>query len=58
MTAILIHSLVDFNLYIPANAMVLAWVGGMATSPAMLRSPAVWKVPGVPEIVDVKADTG
>jgi O-antigen ligase len=31
-TAILIHSLVDFNLYIPANAMVLAWICGIAVS--------------------------
>jgi O-antigen ligase len=29
-TAIGLHSLVDFNLYIPANAMLLAWVGGIA----------------------------
>jgi O-antigen ligase len=26
---ILVHSLADFNLYIPANAMLLAWIGGM-----------------------------
>ncbi len=35
-TAILVHSLADFNLYIEANATVLAWIsgiaGGMATS--------------------------
>jgi len=30
LTAILLHSLVDFNLYVPANAMVLAWVSGIA----------------------------
>lgn len=29
------HSLVDFNLYIPANVLVLAWILGMATAPAM-----------------------
>ena len=29
------HSLVDFNLYIPANALVLAWIVGMATAPAL-----------------------
>jgi hypothetical protein len=29
------HSLVDFNLYIPANALVLAWILGMATAPAL-----------------------
>jgi len=30
MTAMLLHSLVDFNMYIPANAMVFAWVSGLA----------------------------
>jgi putative inorganic carbon (HCO3(-)) transporter len=30
LAAILLHSLADFNLYIPANAMVLAWIAGMA----------------------------
>jgi len=30
LTAILLHSFVDFNLYIPANAMVLAWIAGIA----------------------------
>jgi O-antigen ligase len=29
-TAILLHSFVDFNLYIPANAMLLAWIAGVA----------------------------
>ncbi|MBI2686004.1 MAG: O-antigen ligase family protein [Acidobacteria bacterium] len=33
--AMAIHSLVDFNLYIPANALVLAWIVGTATAPAM-----------------------
>ena len=32
LTAILLHSLVDFNLYMPANAMVLAWVCGIVMS--------------------------
>jgi O-antigen ligase len=27
--AIALHSLADFNLYIPANAMLLAWIGGV-----------------------------
>ena len=30
MTAILIHSLADFNLYVPANALVFAWIAGLA----------------------------
>jgi len=29
-TAILLHSLVDFNMYVPANSMVFAWVAGLA----------------------------
>ena len=29
LAAILVHSLADFNLYIPANAMLLAWIVGM-----------------------------
>lgn len=31
--AILLHSLVDFNLYIPVNALVAAWVAGLALVP-------------------------
>ena len=30
LTAILLHSLVDFNLYIPANGMLAVWVAGLA----------------------------
>ena len=33
--AIGLHSLVDFNLYIPANALALAWLAGVAVSPAL-----------------------
>jgi O-antigen ligase len=29
-TAILLHSLVDFNMYVPANSMLFAWVAGLA----------------------------
>ena len=32
LTGIGIHSLADFNLYIPANALVLAWIAGVAIS--------------------------
>ena len=32
--ALLLHSLTDFNLYIPANAMTLAWICGLASLPA------------------------
>ncbi len=33
--AIALHSLADFNLYIPANALALAWLGGVAVSPGL-----------------------
>ncbi|MCC7496891.1 MAG: O-antigen ligase family protein [Bryobacterales bacterium] len=32
MSALLLHSLVDFNSYIPGNAFAFAWVAGMAVS--------------------------
>lgn len=32
LSAIALHSLADFNLYIPANAMLLAWIAGAAVS--------------------------
>ena len=31
-TSIALHSLTDFNLYIPANAMIVAWIGGIAAA--------------------------
>jgi O-antigen ligase len=30
-----LHSLTDFNLYIPANALALAWLAGLAVSPGL-----------------------
>jgi O-antigen ligase len=33
-----LHSLADFNLYSPANALVLAWLGGVAVSPGLKES--------------------
>lgn len=32
--AILLHSFVDFNMYIPANAMTLAWIAGIGSANA------------------------
>jgi putative inorganic carbon (HCO3(-)) transporter len=32
LSTIALHSLADFNLYIPANAMLLAWIAGMAVA--------------------------
>ena len=37
MTAMLLHSLVDFNMYVPANGMVFAWVAGIASIHAKQR---------------------
>jgi O-antigen ligase len=33
-----VHSLADFNLYIPANALIFAWLSGVAVSPGLRRS--------------------
>jgi O-antigen ligase len=30
MTAILLHSVVDFNMYVPANGLLFAWILGVA----------------------------
>ena len=30
LTAILLHSLVDFNMYVPVNALAVAWIAGIA----------------------------
>jgi len=37
MIAMLLHSLVDFNMYVPANGMVFAWVAGIASMHAKQR---------------------
>ena len=40
--ALMVHSLVDFNLYIPANALVAAWVVGITEGLNLLtRQPAL-----------------
>jgi O-antigen ligase len=35
-----LHGLVDFNLYIPANALALAWLSGVVVSPGLLEENA------------------
>lgn len=37
LAGILLHSMVDFNLYIPANAMEFAWIGGVCSGLPYLR---------------------
>lgn len=41
MVSILIHSSVDFNLYIPANAALLAWIAGVAVALSHATNAAV-----------------
>jgi putative inorganic carbon (HCO3(-)) transporter len=38
LATIALHSLADFNLYIPANAMLLAWIAGMAAGAELRES--------------------
>ncbi len=38
LVTVAVHSLADFNLYIPANALAFAWLGGVAASPGLWRS--------------------
>jgi O-antigen ligase len=45
-SAIALHSLTDFNLYIPANAMALAWLGGLAVSPGLGQAIRQGESPG------------
>jgi O-antigen ligase len=55
LTAISIHSFTDFNLYIPANAMLLAWIAGLTTGLEFLsRRQDSWKQVGVPEYIDIQ----
>jgi O-antigen ligase len=35
-----LHSVVDFNLYIPANALAMAWLAGVAVSPGLRETTA------------------
>lgn len=39
LSTLLIHSLVDFNMYIPANALVAGWLCGLAASPGLRSRP-------------------
>ena len=48
MTAILIHSFADFNLYVPANAMVLSWISGISAGLPISKQDEKASVPGVP----------
>ena len=54
LTAILLHSLADFNLYIPANAMLLAWIAGIVEAVELRETSA--KVRARLELRDVTAE--
>jgi len=47
-TALLLHSLADFNLYVPANAMTFAWILGLAAGTSTgVVDPILARAPGV-----------
>jgi len=56
LAAILAHSLADFNLYIPANAMLLAWIAGM-TMGLRFQASRISDLdrPGYPKVITVEA---
>ena len=56
LTAILLHSLADFNLYIPANAMLLAWIAGMTAGNRLQPGRmSEWERLGHREVITVEA---
>ena len=55
--AMLLHSLVDFNLYIPANALALAWVCGLGCRAQTGSTPSnrMRKTLRVPAVIQAQA---
>ena len=52
--AIAVHSVADFNLYLPANAMLLAWVLGIASALEFTREPSsLGERIGLSQVIDV-----
>lgn len=45
MTAMLLHSFVDFNMYVPADGMLFAWIAGMAAVYASRPGPRMESLP-------------
>lgn len=45
MTAMLLHSFVDFNMYVPAGGMLFAWIAGMAAVYASRPGPRMESLP-------------
>ena len=58
LAAMLLHSLVDFNLYIPANAMALAWICGLAATRTQRGRPQVIEVEAAVSIRENTAKGG
>jgi O-antigen ligase len=57
MVALLLHSATDFNLYIPANALALAWICGIAgrAETAAPQSGRLWKSLRVAPVIEAEA---
>jgi len=56
LTAMAIHSFTDFNLHIPANAMLLAWIAGLTAGLEFLsRRQDGWKQVGVSRHIEMSA---
>ena len=55
--AILLHSTVDFNLFIPANALVLAWISAIATAVMFSSAPIPAAHPRVPQVLETTCET-
>jgi len=57
LAAIGLHSFADFNLYIPANALLLAWISGVALATgAEAGGVADWRRVGLGKTIDVKPE--
>jgi len=55
LAAILLHSLVDFNLYVPANALQLTWIAAISAGLGFTRAPgAAWRPAGTPQVLEAK----
>ena len=55
LAAILVHSFADFNFYIPANAMLLAWIAGMTAGLRFQGSRmSDWERPAYPQVITVE----
>jgi O-antigen ligase len=48
--ALLAHSLVDFNLHIPSNALLFLMQAALATSATSARVTHKWKIPETPDL--------